>query len=66
MKYVHCQVLIKEEEHRDDREGEEAKNWRIQGWQCTGHPLLVLQKIYKCSNYQTQCIDIPITARSTI
>lgn len=27
MKYVHCQVLIKEEEHRDDREGEEAKNW---------------------------------------
>lgn len=66
MKYVHCQVLIKEEEHWEDRKGEEAKNWRIQGWWCTGHPLLALQKIYKWSNYQTQYIDFPITVRSTI
>lgn len=66
MKYVHCQVLIKEEEHRDDREGEETKNWRIQGRRCTGYPLLTLQKIYNWSNYKILYIDIPITVRSTI
>lgn len=66
MKYVHCQVLIKEEEHQDDREGEEARNWRVQSRWCTGLPLLALQRIYKWSNYQTQCIDIPITVRSTL
>lgn len=32
----------------------------------TGLPLSALQKIYKCSNQQTQNIDIPITVRSTI
>lgn len=39
---------------------------RIQSRWCTSHPLLALQKIYKRSDYQAQCIDIPITVRSTI